>query len=130
MRIGTAQPRSRLIDYRLKPAEALAQVDRSLGELEGIVRRAGESGCDVLALPEDTLGLGHWEAGNKGALAQVLPEAVRRMLDRLGRAAAEQSALDVQWLTPHLAQFGAIEIPRKQYLIRLKQALDVECVFQ
>ncbi|MBM4035354.1 MAG: hypothetical protein FJ291_26730 [Planctomycetes bacterium] len=49
MRIGAAQPRSRLIDWRLKPAEALAQVDKSLGELEQIVHRAGNAGCDVLA---------------------------------------------------------------------------------
>ena len=88
MRIGTAQPRSRLIDWRLKPAEALAQVDTSLGELEQIVHRAGDAGCDVLALPEDTLGLGHWEAANKAALRDVLPAAVERMLSRLGRAAA------------------------------------------
>jgi predicted amidohydrolase len=88
MRIGTAQPRSRLIDWQLKPAEALGRVDASLQELEAIVHRAGEAGCDVLALPEDTLGLGHWEAGNNPALGEVLPEAVRRMLARLGVAAA------------------------------------------
>jgi predicted amidohydrolase len=88
MRIGTAQPRSRLIDYRLSGAEALVQVDRSLAELEQIVRRAGEAGCDALALPEDTLGLGHWEAGNAAMLPELLPAAVARMLERLGRAAA------------------------------------------
>jgi leucyl/phenylalanyl-tRNA--protein transferase len=37
--------------------------------------------------------------------------------------------LDVQWLTPHLAQFGAIEIPRKEYLARLHEALGVEAHF-
>ena len=88
VRVCAAQPASRLIDWRLKPAEALAQVDKSLGELEQIVHRAGAAGCDVLALPEDTLGLLHWEMGNKAAMKDVLPEAVRRMLDRLGRAAA------------------------------------------
>jgi predicted amidohydrolase len=88
MRIGTAQPRSRLIDYRLGCSEALVQVERSLAELEEIVHRAGDEGCDVLALPEDTLGLGHWEAGHAAALEEVLPAAVARMLERLGRAAA------------------------------------------
>jgi leucyl/phenylalanyl-tRNA--protein transferase len=34
------------------------------------------------------------------------------------------SLLDIQWVTPHLAQFGAVEIPRVAYLARLKQALD------
>jgi predicted amidohydrolase len=91
MRVGAAQPRSRLIDHRLtKPEEVLAQVDRTMGELEQIVRKAGASKCDALAFPEDTLGLGTWEAANKPALKEVLPEAVKRMMDRLGKAAAEQ----------------------------------------
>jgi len=32
--------------------------------------------------------------------------------------------LDVQWLTPHLASLGAVEIPRADYLERLAEALD------
>ncbi|MHB8520329.1 MAG: nitrilase-related carbon-nitrogen hydrolase [Limisphaerales bacterium] len=89
MRIGAAQPRARLVDYRLtNPAEVLAQVDRSLGELEQIVHQAAAAKCDAIALPEDTLGLGAWEAAHKTTLREVLPEAVKRMLDRLGRAAA------------------------------------------
>ena len=31
--------------------------------------------------------------------------------------------LDVQWLTPHLATLGAVEIPRSEYLARLPDAL-------
>jgi leucyl/phenylalanyl-tRNA--protein transferase len=37
--------------------------------------------------------------------------------------------LDIQWVTPHLEQFGAIEIPRAAYLRRLRQALALECTF-
>jgi len=37
--------------------------------------------------------------------------------------------LDVQWVTPHLEQFGAIEIPRKEYLRRLAAAVEGECGF-
>ena len=33
--------------------------------------------------------------------------------------------LDTQWLTPHLARFGAIEISRKQYLRRLREAVEL-----
>jgi len=33
--------------------------------------------------------------------------------------------LDTQWLTPHLEQFGAIEIPRSQYLKMLRRAVDL-----
>jgi leucyl/phenylalanyl-tRNA--protein transferase len=37
--------------------------------------------------------------------------------------------LDTQWITPHLRQFGAKEIPRRQYLRLLAQATEKECVF-
>src|SRR5262249_35564011 len=38
---------------------------------------------------EDTLGLLKWELANRAALKEVLSQAVSRMLDRLGRAAAK-----------------------------------------
>ena len=31
--------------------------------------------------------------------------------------------LDVQWRTPHLASLGVMEVPRAEYLIRLRSAL-------
>jgi leucyl/phenylalanyl-tRNA---protein transferase len=37
--------------------------------------------------------------------------------------------LDVQWVTPHLVQFGAIEIPRGDYLQLLQDALRVDARF-
>jgi leucyl/phenylalanyl-tRNA--protein transferase len=37
--------------------------------------------------------------------------------------------LDTQWTTPHLAQFGAYEIPRADYLRLLKEALQKKCTF-
>ena len=37
--------------------------------------------------------------------------------------------LDIQWVTPHLEQFGAIEIPRDDYLARLHHALEAEASF-
>jgi leucyl/phenylalanyl-tRNA--protein transferase len=37
--------------------------------------------------------------------------------------------LDTQFLTPHLARFGAKEIPRKEYLERLERALKKKCIF-
>ena len=37
--------------------------------------------------------------------------------------------LDMQFLTPHLAQFGAIEVPRAQYRALLAEALRYRCVF-
>jgi predicted amidohydrolase len=89
MRVAAAQPKNRTIDFQLKPAEVLAQVDESLAELGALVHKAGAAGCDALALPEDTLGLLKWEAASPTALDAVLPEAVKRMLARLGKASAE-----------------------------------------
>lgn len=37
--------------------------------------------------------------------------------------------LDTQWLTPHLEQFGAIEIPRSQYLKLLGRAVELSRKF-
>jgi leucyl/phenylalanyl-tRNA--protein transferase len=38
--------------------------------------------------------------------------------------------LDTQWSTTHLEQFGAIEVPRRDYLRRLERALRVTCDFE
>jgi predicted amidohydrolase len=64
-------------------------VDATLAELENLVHRAAAAGCDVVAFPEDTLGLGTWLAANENLADQVLPKAVDRMLHRLGAAAAK-----------------------------------------
>ncbi|OAI42816.1 leucyl/phenylalanyl-tRNA--protein transferase [Verrucomicrobia bacterium SCGC AG-212-E04] len=37
--------------------------------------------------------------------------------------------LDLQWTTPHLCTFGAVNIPRQEYLERLANALRYRCVF-
>jgi len=37
--------------------------------------------------------------------------------------------LDIQWVTPHLAQFGAIQVRRKRYLKLLDESLKVQCTF-
>ena len=37
--------------------------------------------------------------------------------------------LDTQWLTPHLLQFGGIEIPRNEYLHLLGRALQLARIF-
>ena len=37
--------------------------------------------------------------------------------------------LDIQWVTPHLEQFGAVEISRRKYLQLLAQALPIEATF-
>lgn len=37
--------------------------------------------------------------------------------------------LDIQWVTPHLTRFGAVEIPRQDYLARLAAATNTPCEF-
>jgi predicted amidohydrolase len=89
VRVAAVQAKRRLIDWHINsPGEALDAVDENLASLEEIVHTAGKRGCDVLAFPEDTLGLLNWHGMNERIARRVLPEAVTRMLDRLGRAAA------------------------------------------
>lgn len=38
---------------------------------------------------------------------------------------ADRRLLDVQWRTPHLASLGVVVVPRRTYLRRLAEALDV-----
>jgi leucyl/phenylalanyl-tRNA--protein transferase len=53
--------------------------------------------------------------------------ALAALVDRL--RAKGFRLLDIQWVTPHLEQFGAVEIPRKRYLRQLTDALSVEAQF-
>ncbi len=53
----------------------------------------------------------------------ALAELVARLRER-GFA-----LLEVQYLTGHLAQFGVIEIPDREYRTRLKAALEIACQF-
>ena len=88
VRIAAAQAAQRVVDFRLKPDEALKAVDKNLTELERIVVHAGEAKCDALVLPEDTPGLLNWVEANETLAKDLLPKAVKRMIDRLGAAAA------------------------------------------
>ena len=49
------------------------------------------------------------------------------LVDRLRER--DYRLLDIQWLTPHLARLGAIEVPRRRYLELLAEAMQHECVF-
>jgi leucyl/phenylalanyl-tRNA--protein transferase len=53
--------------------------------------------------------------------------ALATLVDRITRQGFE--LLDVQWVTPHLRQFGAIAVPRREYLARLARALARDCAF-
>jgi leucyl/phenylalanyl-tRNA---protein transferase len=53
--------------------------------------------------------------------------ALAALIDRL--RSRGHTLLDIQWVTPHLERFGAIEIPRRRYLKMLEEALGVDVEF-
>ncbi len=53
--------------------------------------------------------------------------ALAALVDRMIRHGFR--LLDIQWVTPHLEQFGAVEVPKAKYLALLTRALAVECAF-
>jgi leucyl/phenylalanyl-tRNA---protein transferase len=53
--------------------------------------------------------------------------ALAKLVERLRERGF--ALLECQWLTPHLASLGAVEIPHKEYLRRLDAALKLECEF-
>lgn len=53
----------------------------------------------------------------------ALVHLVRRLAER------GYALLDVQFLTPHLERFGCVEIPRAEYLARVREAVETGAVF-
>jgi leucyl/phenylalanyl-tRNA--protein transferase len=51
--------------------------------------------------------------------------ALVHLVDLLRDQDADRRLLDTQWLTPHLASLGVVEISRREYLARLEVALGV-----
>jgi len=88
MRVCAAQSAPLWVNWHLDPAGALLEANKTTDELVQLVDHAGAAGCDVFTLPEDSLGLLHWEVANKPVMEKLLQPAVARMLDRLGRASA------------------------------------------
>jgi len=53
--------------------------------------------------------------------------ALAKLVERLNQRCF--ALLEVQFLTPHLAQFGVIEIAHEEYMQRLEAALKLQCEF-
>jgi leucyl/phenylalanyl-tRNA--protein transferase len=47
------------------------------------------------------------------------------LVDLLNEAGGQARVLDVQWMTPHLARMGAVEIPRREYIERVRHAIQL-----
>ncbi len=86
------------------------QGDRLAGGLYGVSLRGAFFGESMFHTVTDA---------SKVALC-LLVERLRRRGYRL---------LDIQWLTAHLARFGAVEVPRRRYLALLAAALAADCRF-
>jgi leucyl/phenylalanyl-tRNA--protein transferase len=86
------------------------QGDRLVGGLYGVALRGAFFGESMFHHVTD-------------ASKVVLAALVARLRDR------RFALLDVQWVTPHLEQFGAIEIPRDRYLELLAESLLKDCRF-
>jgi leucyl/phenylalanyl-tRNA--protein transferase len=53
--------------------------------------------------------------------------ALCALVERLG--ARGYTLLDIQWITPHLERFGAVEISRRKYLRLLESSLNITASF-
>ncbi len=62
-------------------------------------------------------------SAERNASSVALAFLVRRLVER------GFTLLDTQWMTPHLARFGAREIPKEEYLERLQYALTLDVSF-
>jgi len=86
------------------------QDDRLVGGLYGVALQGAFFGESMFHTVTDA---------SKVALAAL----VERLVSRGYRL------LDIQWVTNHLEQFGAIEVPRRTYLRLLQEALQADCEF-
>jgi leucyl/phenylalanyl-tRNA--protein transferase len=99
-----------LHDAGLAHSVEVWQEDRLVGGLYGVALRGAFFGESMFHRTTDA---------SKVALVALV--------ERLGSRGF--SLLDVQWVTPHLEQFGAVEVSRRRYLRLLEQSLTKECVF-
>ncbi len=85
---------------------------------------------------EDTLAGGLYGVSLRGAffgesmfhrVTDASKVALHALVERL--RARRYALLDIQWVTPHLATFGAMAIPRRRYLRLLGDALELDCTF-
>jgi len=88
IRVAAIQAKRRTISYRVETAdEALKHVRENLDELTALAQRAAETGCQIIAFPEDTLGTLEWEAGHWDEAFHLLRSAEQEMLARFGEIA-------------------------------------------
>lgn len=100
-----------------------------------ILHRLGHA-HSVEAWQEDRLAGGLYGVALRGAffgesmfheVTDASKVALVALVERL--RARGYALLDVQWVTPHLAQFGAVAVSRRRYLQLLERSLRLDCRF-
>jgi leucyl/phenylalanyl-tRNA--protein transferase len=86
------------------------RADRLVGGVYGVALRGAFFGESMF----------HYESGASKVALAALVERLR---------ARGFTLLDIQWVTPHLERFGAIEVPRDRYLEMLRESLSMDCRF-
>jgi leucyl/phenylalanyl-tRNA--protein transferase len=83
------------------------------------------------ALVGGLYGVAHGAAYFGESMFHLATDASKVALDALVARLRQQrfSLLDIQWVTPHLAQFGAVAIPREDYLTHLADAVETDASF-
>ena len=77
------------IDWRIDTESGiLGAIDRSIDLYEKLIEKGANLGCDIIAFPEDMLGLNSWTVAHADMLPAILPEANSRIEKRLAGAAA------------------------------------------
>ena len=110
-------------------------IDEEIIESYGVLHDRGFA-HSVEAWQDGALAGGLYGVAIKGAffgesMFHRVTDASKAALTALvGRLRERRYALlDTQWVTAHLSQFGAIEVPRRRYLRMLDEALKIETSF-
>jgi leucyl/phenylalanyl-tRNA---protein transferase len=110
-------------------------INESFIEVYGALHRQGKGHCVAVYLGDrlvgGTYGLAFGGAFMAESMFHYETDASKVALAALVSHLNAQgfALLDVQYLTPHLASLGAIEISDRQYQRRLRQALRLNCRF-
>jgi leucyl/phenylalanyl-tRNA---protein transferase len=117
------------------PEDAGSWISEEIVESYCALHRLGYAHC-VEAWADDRLAGGLYGVALGGAFfgesmfhraTDASKVALVALIERL--QARGFALLDTQWVTEHLRQFGAIEIPRSDYLRRLETSLRLDATF-
>lgn len=134
-RVSVDQAYEQVVDGCADPRREAGWIDRDIRRVYGELHRSGVVHSVEVWDAEDRLVGGLYGVSIGGLFAgesmfhdprhgrDASKTALVELVRLLG-ADGVPRLLDVQWLTPHLASLGAVEISRAGYLCRLQRALE------